>query len=163
MQILLAKKAGFCSGVRRAFHITEEASRGDGKWCTLGPLVHNDEVVRHFRGMGIEPVNSIEDIDCGGVIIRTHGVSPEVIRQAEAKGCLIQDATCPLVKRVHEVAELLKGEGYDIIIFGDIDHPEVKGILGWCNNEATVVANVDEAREVHEVKKAGYNIPNDQR
>ena len=68
MQILLAKKAGFCSGVRRAFQITEEASRDDGRWCTLGQLVHNDEVVRHFRGMGIEPVNSIEDINCGGVI-----------------------------------------------------------------------------------------------
>ena len=155
MQILLAKKAGFCSGVRRAFQITEEASHEEGRWCTLGPLVHNDEVVRHFRGMGIEPVNNIEDIKCGGVIIRTHGVSPEVIRQAAEKGCQTQDATCPLVKRVHEVAELLKGDGYDIIVFGDIDHPEVKGILGWCNNEATVVANVDEAQEVQAVRKLG--------
>ncbi len=155
MQILLAKKAGFCSGVRRAFQITEEASHDDGRWCTLGPLVHNDEVVRHFRAMGIEPVNNIEDINCGGVIIRTHGVSPEVIRQAAEKGCQTRDATCPLVKRVHEVAELLKDDGYDIIVFGDIDHPEVQGILGWCNNEAAVVANVDEAREVQTVRKLG--------
>jgi len=155
LQILLAKKAGFCSGVRRAFHITEEASREAGSWCTLGPLVHNDEVVRYFRTKGIEPVNKIEDINCGGVIIRTHGVSPEVIQQAAQQGFLTQDATCPLVKRVHEVAELLKGEGYDIIIYGDLDHPEVEGILGWCNNKATVVANTDEAHQVNEVRRLG--------
>jgi len=155
LQILLAKKAGFCSGVRRAFQITEEASHEYGNWCTLGPLVHNDEVVHYFRGKGIEPVNRVEDIMCDGVIIRTHGVSPEVIQQAEAKGFLIQDATCPLVKRVHEAAELLKGEGYAIIIFGDIDHPEVKGILGWCNNAATVVANADEASQVDAGRKLG--------
>jgi len=155
VQILLAKKAGFCAGVKRAFHITEEASRGNGEWYTLGPLVHNDEVVRYFEEKGIKPVNSIADIDSGGVIIRTHGVSPDIIREAEEKGCPTQDATCALVKRVHEVAELLRGEGYDIIIFGDIDHPEIKGILGWCCNEATVIANVNEAREFTGVKRLG--------
>ncbi|MEA4923837.1 MAG: bifunctional 4-hydroxy-3-methylbut-2-enyl diphosphate reductase/30S ribosomal protein S1 [Syntrophomonadaceae bacterium] len=152
---MLAKKAGFCSGVRRAFKLTEQASREEGKWCTLGPLVHNDEVVRYFIDKGVEPVNTIEEINCDGVIIRSHGVSPEVIQQAARLDFLIQDATCPLVKRVHEVAELLKDDGYDIIIYGDIDHPEIKGILGWCNNDATVVANADEAREIGECRKLG--------
>lgn len=152
---MLAKKAGFCSGVRKAFQLTEQASREDGKWCTLGPLVHNDEVVRYFRDKGVEPVNTIEEINCDGVIIRSHGVSPEVIQQAAQLGFLIQDATCPLVKRVHEVAELLKDEGYDIIIYGDGEHPEIKGILGWCNNDATVVANVDEARKISKAGKLG--------
>lgn len=155
MHIMLAKKAGFCSGVRRAFKLTEQASREEGKWCTLGPLVHNDEVVRYFIDKGVEPVNTIEEINCDGVIIRSHGVSPEVIQQAARLDFLIQDATCPLVKRVHEVAELLKDDGYDIIIYGDIDHPEIKGILGWCNNDATVVANADEAREIGECRKLG--------
>lgn len=155
MHILLAKKAGFCSGVRRAFHMTEEASRDGGQWSTLGPLVHNNEVVHYFIEKGIEPVSGIQDIHNGGVIIRTHGVSPEVIQQAAARGFLIQDATCPLVKKVHEAAQLLKDEGYDIIIFGDVDHPEVKGILGWCNNKATVIANETEAREVPEFRKLG--------
>lgn len=135
--------------------MTEEASREGGRWCTLGPLVHNDEVVHYFIEKGIAPVNDIDDINNGGVIIRTHGVSPEIIQQAAARAVLIQDATCPLVKRVHEAAELLKGDGYDIIIFGDIDHPEVKGILGWCNNEATVVADENEARAVPEAGKLG--------
>ncbi|PKM77045.1 MAG: 4-hydroxy-3-methylbut-2-enyl diphosphate reductase [Firmicutes bacterium HGW-Firmicutes-15] len=154
MQVLLAEKAGFCSGVRRAFHIAEEASRADGSWCTLGPLVHNDGVIRYFEEKGIKAVNYISDVDTG-VIIRTHGVSPEIIREAEEKGCPIQDATCPLVKRVHAVAELLRGEGYDIVVFGDMDHPEVKGIMGWCDNKATVIANPDEAREYTGLKKLG--------
>lgn len=153
MRILLAKKAGFCSGVRRAFQITEEAGREAGKWCTLGPLVHNDEVVRYFRDKGIESVNTIEEVNCEGIIIRSHGVPPEVIQQAVQMGFQIQDATCPLVKHVHEVAELLNGEGYDIIIYGNIDHPEVQGILGWCNREAAVVANADEARKIGGARK----------
>lgn len=155
MHILLAKKAGFCSGVRRAFKITEDACPESGKWCTLGPLVHNDEVVRYFRDKGIKSVNTIEEVHCEGIIIRSHGVPPEVIQQAVQLGFHIQDATCPLVKRVHEAAELLKGEGYDIIIYGDIDHPEVKGILGWSKSEAVVVANADEARKIAEGRKLG--------
>jgi 4-hydroxy-3-methylbut-2-enyl diphosphate reductase len=155
LQILLAKKAGFCAGVRKAFHITEEARREGGRWYTLGPLVHNDEVVLYFKEKGIMPVNNINDVDSGGVIIRTHGVSPKVIHEIEEKGCPIQDATCALVKRVHEVAELLGREGYDIIIFGDIDHPEVKGILGWCSTKATVISNLHEAREFIAIKKMG--------
>jgi 4-hydroxy-3-methylbut-2-enyl diphosphate reductase len=155
LQVLLADKAGFCAGVRRAFKIAEEASCSNGSWCTLGPLVHNDGVIRYFMEKGIKAVNHISDVDTGGVILRTHGVSPKIIREVEEKGCLIQDATCPLVKRVHVVAELLRGEGYDIVVFGDIDHPEVHGIMGWCDNKATVIANPDEAREYIGVKKLG--------
>ncbi len=154
MQVLLAEKAGFCAGVRRAFQIAEEASREDARWCTLGPLVHNDGVIRYFAEKGIKSVDNVSDIDSSGVIFRTHGVSPEIIRAVEEKGCPIQDATCPLVKRVHAVAELLRGEDYDIVVFGDIDHPEVKGIIGWCNN-ATVIANPAEAREYGGVNKLG--------
>jgi len=155
LQILLAKKAGFCSGVKRAFKITEDASRGDGKWSTLGPLVHNDQVVDYFAAKGIHPVSTVDDIDTGGVILRTHGVSPEIISKAEEKGIHIQDATCPLVNHVHEMARLLIREGYAIIIFGDIDHPEIKGVLGCCHNRATVVANVEEARTFDGAKKLG--------
>ncbi|MDD4801756.1 MAG: bifunctional 4-hydroxy-3-methylbut-2-enyl diphosphate reductase/30S ribosomal protein S1 [Syntrophomonas sp.] len=155
MQILIADKAGFCAGVRRAFHIAEEAGRSDCSWCTLGPLVHNDGVIRYFEQKGIKAIDVIDDVDKGGVIIRTHGVPPQIIQKASAKGFLIQDATCPLVKRVHEVAELLRGEGYDIVIFGDKDHPEVQGIMGWCDNKATIIANPDEACDYAGTKKLG--------
>lgn len=135
--------------------MTEEAGGGSGQWCTLGPLVHNDEVVQYFRHRGIAPVDSIEEIGSGGVIVRSHGVSPDIFCQAEARGIPLLDATCPLVKRVQEAAELLSGEGYDIIIFGDRDHPEVKGILGWCGQQARVVADVTEGRQIKAVKKLG--------
>ena len=155
MLVLLADRAGFCSGVRRAFQMAEEASRGEGSWSTLGPLVHNDGVVRHFEAQGIKALGSLSDLDTEGLIIRTHGVSPAVIHAVEELGCQIRDATCPLVKKVHQTAEFLNNEAYDIVIFGDIDHPEVKGILGWCNNKATVVASEGEARKISKVKKLG--------
>lgn len=155
MEILLAKKAGFCSGVRRAFRITEESSRDDGIWFTLGALVHNKEVVAYFTDRGIRPINSIDDIDSGGLIIRTHGVKPDIINRAASQGLLIKDATCPLVKNVHFAAQLLISQGYDIIIFGDKEHPEVQGILGYCDDNTKVVANVAEAQAFNGTKKLG--------
>ena len=155
MQVLLAKQAGFCSGVRRAFKITEKAGREPGKWYTLGQLVHNDEVVRYFAERGIMPIDNIYEIDTGGLIIRTHGVAPAVRDKAAARGIIIEDATCPLVNHVHDVAKLLIREGYDIIIFGDNDHPEIKGILGCCDDRATVVANLEEARSYSGANKIG--------
>jgi len=155
LQIVLAEQAGFCSGVRRAFNMAEDSLADDGKWYTLGPLVHNQSVVNYFSEKGIIPLAGIEELNSGGLIIRTHGVSPEIIDELQAKGISIKDATCPLVKRVHEVATLLKEEAYDIIIYGDCNHPEVQGILGWCDNRAKVIASVDEVRIQPAVNKLG--------
>lgn len=127
--------------------MTEEAGQDDSRWSTLGPLVHNDEVVRYFESRGVSPVESLEGIGAGGIIIRTHGVPRQVIDQARELNIKVKDATCPLVRRVHEVAQLLIQEDYDIIIFGDSEHPEVKGILGFCPGRATVVANAEQARQ----------------
>ncbi len=155
MQTIVASKAGFCAGVRRAFKMTDEAGRDGIRWATLGPLVHNDEVVGYFSSRGISPVNCVEEIQTDGIIIRTHGVAPDIIAQAEARDIKIMDATCPLVRRIHEAAALLIQEDYDIIIFGDIEHPEVKGILGFCQGRATVAADVDQARRWQGGKKLG--------
>ncbi|MDD4775524.1 MAG: bifunctional 4-hydroxy-3-methylbut-2-enyl diphosphate reductase/30S ribosomal protein S1 [Syntrophomonas sp.] len=155
LQTILANKAGFCAGVRRAFQMTEEAGRDGYSWSTLGPLVHNDEVVQYFANSGIPPVDRLEEIQTAGIIIRTHGVPPDIMAQATALGIQIKDATCPLVARIHEAAQLLIQEDYDIIIFGDTEHPEVKGILGFCQERATVIADADQARVWRGGRKLG--------
>jgi len=155
LELLIADHAGFCGGVRRAFQMAEEAGQEHGKWYTLGPLVHNEEVIRYFENQGIKPIHQLSEINGGGIIIRSHGVTPEIIREVEEKGYLVKDATCPLVKRVHNLAQMLRGEEYEVIIFGDRNHPEVQGILGWCDYRATVIASVDEARELKQVNKLG--------
>ncbi len=157
MRIFVAKKAGFCAGVKRAVKITENAAHKTGIWYTLGPLVHNDAVIEHFRNRGIDTIDNLEQItgDDIGIIIRSHGVSPVIIKQAEEKGIRIQDATCPLVSKVHKTAELLIQENYDIIIFGDNQHPETLGILGWCNNRATVISDVEQAHNIDRKTKIG--------
>jgi 4-hydroxy-3-methylbut-2-enyl diphosphate reductase len=128
LQVKVAEHAGFCTGVKRAIQLAQEAADEGGRCYTLGPLVHNDAVVKHFEKLGIIPVDSLEGIEPGGLIIRSHGVPPGTIREAEAKGFTIKDATCPLVKKVHTLALLLLNEGYSIVIFGDRKHAEVQGI-----------------------------------
>ena len=158
MQTRLARNAGFCAGVRRAVKIAEEAAEDGGRWYSLGPLVHNDAVVDNLKGKGIIPVDRLEEIQVGedtGVIIRSHGVPPEIIEQAQGRGLVIKDATCPLVKRVHEIVASLRGEGYEVVVFGDANHPEVQAITGWCNNQARVIAKVEEACQLQVVDKLG--------
>ena len=158
MQTRLARNAGFCAGVRRAVKIAEEAADEGGRWYSLGPLVHNDAVVDNLKGKGIIPVDRLEEIQVGedtGVIIRSHGVPPEIIEQAQGRGLVIKDATCPLVKRVHDIVASLRGEGYEVVVFGDAKHPEVQAITGWCNNQARVIAKVEEACQLQVVDKLG--------
>ncbi|MBP1761999.1 MAG: hydroxymethylbutenyl pyrophosphate reductase, partial [Firmicutes bacterium] len=155
MQLMVADEAGFCAGVRRAFQISMETADAEGKWFTLGPLVHNKAVVDYFSQRGIEPVENIDDLTGDGIIIRSHGVSPQIIAEIEEKKLTIRDATCPLVKKVHEAAGLLLNEGYDIIVYGDMHHPEVQGILGWCGHKAQVITSIDEVQSQKKFKKLG--------
>ncbi|KUG04666.1 4-hydroxy-3-methylbut-2-enyl diphosphate reductase / ssu ribosomal protein s1p [hydrocarbon metagenome] len=145
MHTLVASHAGFCAGVKRAFKIAEESANSPGKWFTLGPLVHNESVIDYFKQKGIYPVNNLDEItDKAGIIIRSHGVVPEIIHEAQNRGFNIKDATCPRVSRVHEIVQTLEAEGYDIVIFGDQEHPEVEGILGWCGGRASVVSDIND-------------------
>ncbi|SHH10861.1 4-hydroxy-3-methylbut-2-enyl diphosphate reductase [Thermosyntropha lipolytica DSM 11003] len=156
LQVYLAEKAGFCAGVKRAFALAEKAASKPGKWYTLGSLVHNKEVVEYFAQKGIKTVENIDQIEeNAGLIIRSHGVAPEVIEQARARGIIIEDATCPLVKRVHEMVALLKREGYVIVIFGDRNHPEVEGILGYCGYDAQVIRSAEEALSIDNAPRIG--------
>lgn len=156
MQTVLAQYAGFCGGVKRALRIAEECASMGGKWYTLGPLVHNQEVVHYLeeKGLGSADLPEIEG-PVDGIIVRSHGTTPEVLEQLRQKEIPVRDATCPLVKRIHEIVASLRGEGYDIVIFGDDNHPEVKAILGWCNNKATVIADANMAKRLPYVEKRG--------
>ncbi|MEN6461605.1 MAG: bifunctional 4-hydroxy-3-methylbut-2-enyl diphosphate reductase/30S ribosomal protein S1 [Syntrophomonas sp.] len=144
MRVKIADKAGFCAGVRRAVKIAEEAAVEGEKWYTLGPLVHNDAVIKYFKDKGIDVATTVAEAEPEGIIIRSHGTTPEIIREIRQKGLRINDATCPLVKKVHDLAAMLESEGYEIVVYGDSSHPEVEGILGWCNNKATVIASIDQ-------------------
>lgn len=157
MQAWLAKNAGFCAGVRRAVKIAQDSLSEDGKWYSLGVLVHNDEVVNHFIHKGLQPIDSLEQIkdSDAGIIIRSHGISPHVLNQAVQQGLRIKDATCPLVKEVHEIVARLRGEDYEIVIFGDINHPEVQGIMGWCDDKAVVVKSIDDLDDLKFGPKVG--------
>jgi small subunit ribosomal protein S1 len=112
MHTIMASHAGFCAGVKRAFKMTEEMAGHPGKWYTWGPLVHNQTVVDYFSRQGIRPIEDIDDIsEPAGLIIRSHGVAPEIIEEARNRGWQVKDATCPLVKKVHVIVQTLAAEG----------------------------------------------------
>lgn len=120
-------------------------------WYTLGPLVHNKSVVEYYARRGLEPVENIEEINKpgAGIMIRTHGTTPEVLEAARSLGLRIKDATCPLVKELHDIVSRLKDDNYDIVIFGDRHHPEIQAVLGWCGYRAAVVSSRQEAEALN--------------
>lgn len=134
-QILLARSAGYCFGVRRALKLAENGlKQAAGRPVySLGPLIHNPWAVRSLEEEGLRVVSSLSEIPLGGavVIIRSHGVPPEIYREAAAAGLQVVDATCPLVRKVQRLAHLLREEGYQVVILGDEDHPEVKGVKAY--------------------------------
>ncbi|MEE1043416.1 MAG: bifunctional 4-hydroxy-3-methylbut-2-enyl diphosphate reductase/30S ribosomal protein S1, partial [Clostridia bacterium] len=146
MEIKLAKYAGFCFGVKRAMDIVlENADVSTDKIFTLGPLIHNDQVVEYLESKGVFTANNIDDIpDESTVIIRTHGIPKDLYNKLEDKKCNIIDATCPFVKKIHNIVYKHYNEGYQIIIVGDSNHPEVIGINGWCNNSAHIISSEED-------------------
>lgn len=151
MNVILAKSAGFCPGVKRAVDMVYEQS----KKCehtepvyTYGPIIHNDEVVKDLESKGVRVIHECDDIHAlpkGTVIIRSHGVSRTVQKSLEDAGFHVVDATCPFVKRIHNIVEEQGAEGRDILIIGDPKHPEVQGIVGWCQTPSTVIQTVEDA------------------
>ena len=156
MEILLAKEMGFCFGVKRAVKTVEEtAANTDGPVYTLGPIVHNDEVVAQMQSLGVWAKDAIDEIDAGTVIIRAHGIPPDVLEAAQAKGLRVIDGTCPLVIKVQQLARALHDEGYQVIIYGQPQHPEVIGIAGWAGEGALIAQNVDDVAALPRSKKIG--------
>jgi 4-hydroxy-3-methylbut-2-enyl diphosphate reductase len=146
--LTLAKNAGFCFGVKRAVDkVLDLQKKYDKKIYTLGPLIHNNDVVEYLKKNNIFPIN-LEDIDVLNnddvVVIRSHGVSPTVINTLNKNNLIIEDATCPHVSKIHKKVKEFKDLGYTILIVGDKAHPEVVGINGWAQEEAIVTKTGDE-------------------
>ena len=151
MNVVLAKSAGFCPGVKRAVDMVYEQSekcKNLEPVYTYGPIIHNDEVVKDLENKGVKVIHEDDDfqnLPKGTVIIRSHGVSRNVQNKIENAGFHVQDATCPFVKRIHNIVEEQGREGRDILIIGDPKHPEVQGIVGWCLTPVTVIQSIEEA------------------
>ena len=135
MRVEVAKTAGFCPGVKRAVEMVEAAARSGVPTVTYGPIIHNHHVVERFAGMGVHEISHFSEVTPGTqVIIRSHGVSRAVYEGLEAQGAVIQDATCPYVKRIHNIVSEAEEQGRTPIIIGIPTHPEVEAIAGWCQD-----------------------------
>ena len=139
MQVIKAKELGFCMGVRRAVDMMEGAAGELGPITSLGSTVHNPQVVEKLRSRGVEVIATLEAIDTRPVAITAHGVGPQVLRELEARGAEIVDTTCPIVTRAQQWAKKLTDEGFGVIVFGDPEHKEVRGILGWANGKVVTM------------------------
>ena len=130
MKVIVAKTAGFCFGVERAVEkVYEQIRQGGGPIYTLGPIIHNEEVVRDLEEKGVRVIHSKEELAGlteGTVIIRSHGVGPQVYEQLRRQGLETVDATCPFVKKIHRIAAEQNRQGRRLIIIGDRNHPEVR-------------------------------------
>jgi len=129
-EIRIAPNSGFCFVVRRAIEIAENTLASGGRVCSLGPLIHNPQVIERLRAQGLEPIGELSRVEGGKVIIRSHGVHPSVLADLERHNVEVIDATCPLVKKAQQSAALLHTQGYSVIIVGERNHPEVQGLLG---------------------------------
>ena len=155
MEILVARNAGFCFGVSRAVKLARKAAvETDGPILTLGPLIHNPQVVKQLEDENIVVVNDLSEIPSGStVIIRSHGIPPVMFKNLEEKGVELIDATCPFVKNAQKKAAQLYEEGYEIILIGEEKHPEIIGILGNTNDSAIVIKDVNELSQIKNMDK----------
>jgi 4-hydroxy-3-methylbut-2-enyl diphosphate reductase len=143
VQIVLAKEMGFCWGVRRAISIMEKAASERGQIVSLGPIVHNPQVVAALAEKGIQVTSSIDGVSGTAVAIAAHGVGPMVLQEAKAKGLDIIDTTCPIVTRSQQWAKKMAEDGFTVIVYGDAEHREVKGVLSWAQGKGIAVAEGD--------------------
>ena len=166
-RIELAPNAGFCFGVKRAIQLAEEtaANYKDGPIYTLGPIIHNPQVVEQLKAKGIVPVTEPVETPPGVLIIRSHGAQRCLIEQARLAGHHIVDATCPFVKRAQELVQHLSEEGYQVVIIGEASHPEVKGLLSYAHRTALVVGDQADAEELKHFPRIGVvaqtTVPSD--
>ncbi len=149
MEVVLAKTAGFCFGVKRAVDTVYEQV-GKGEVYTYGPIIHNEEVVKDLESKGVkvlENETALEELNHGTVVIRSHGVERRIYDLAQKNHLQVVDATCPFVKKIHNIVDKDSAEGRQIVIVGNRNHPEVMGIVGWCNTEPIVLESVEEAEQ----------------
>ncbi len=147
MEVILAKTAGFCFGVKRAVELVYQQI-GSEEVYTFGPIIHNEEVVKDLKDKGINVINSLQEaaaVRPGTMIMRSHGAARSIYTELSQMGWNIIDATCPFVKKIHKIVDEESAEGTQIVIVGNEHHPEVEGIMGWCNNTPVVIDTEEKA------------------
>lgn len=149
MQVLVARLAGYCMGVRRAVELGLKVASEEGRTVyTYGPLIHNPQALEQLRREGVLPVSETDPVPRAPVIIRAHGVTPEVRRRLEQDADRLVDATCPKVATIQKRIQDYSARGYMVLIAGDADHPEVVGLLGYAQGEAHVVSSTADVDSV---------------
>ena len=154
MPLEVAAHAGFCMGVRRAVEAAEGVANAGEPSCTLGELIHNPHVVERLRSLGVPPIASPEEAQGRQVLIRSHGVTPQVLGDLERAGCRIMDLTCPFVDRLHRIVHEETGPDCPVVLVGEREHPEVRGTAGWAQGPVYVVATPEEALQLPAMPRA---------
>lgn len=148
MKIIVSDYNGFCGGVKAAVVKADEILDNEGKLYSYGEIIHNKDVVDKLKGKGMVVVDKIPEGNDAKLLIRSHGVGKDIYDKLEERNIEVVDATCIKVKKIHKIVEDFKKNDYNIIVVGDENHPEVQGIVGWCNNEAEVVKSPEELTEI---------------
>jgi len=147
MRVIVAEKCGFCPGVENAISTAERIVESEKNVYSLGPIIHNRDVVERLAKSGLKTVKTVEEICGGTVLIRSHGAAPDEISKIKERGLRIVDATCVLVKRLQKIAAQLHNDGYKVVIIGDKNHPEVKSVVG-CARDAVVIGDEVDLRKL---------------
>jgi 4-hydroxy-3-methylbut-2-enyl diphosphate reductase len=147
VRIEKAEKLGLCFGVRRAIKLLKEAAHEYGGIETLGPVAHNRLLVEALTNLGVKPINHLDQIQGEILAITTHGTGPAVLSETKARRIRTIDTTCPIVRKAQNAAKELAQAGFDVVIFGDAEHSEVKGLLGWAGDKGTAALNVKQVYE----------------
>ncbi len=164
MKINIAKSAGFCFGVKRALKIAQQTAEISNQVYMLGDIVHNENVVADMKNLGIKTIKNLSAGEGKILLIRAHGAQKKTVKQAKEKGYKVVDATCPMVKEIHNIAKNHEKQKYSIIIIGDKKHDEVRGILGQLKNKALVIDKVENIPfdKIRQLKKAAVVVQSTQ-
>jgi len=149
MKVYLAKEVGFCFGVKRAINMTRQALAENSQVAILGDVVHNRTVTSELEARGLQKVEDLDDVRGGTMVIRAHGMPQSRIQAAHDRGLNIVDATCPIVSQAQDAALELERRGCQVVIIGDKNHAEIKGVVGNLKNPALVVDSVEELHEAN--------------
>ena len=156
MKITIAKNAGFCFGVKRAYDLACVNSKDCDSIFILGKLVHNDDVCGDLKKRGVKEIKKLNEVRNGTVIFTAHGIGPKMYANAQKRGLKVIDTTCPKVMKAQRLAENYAGKNFEVIIFGDKNHKEVRSILEWSKNKAKIIENSKEAKKLKLDKKKKY-------
>ena len=159
MKIIIAENCGFCYGVKRAVEMALKTVKDKSKVATLGPLIHNPQMIELLAKKGVGCLDSLENFPEGStVILRSHGVGPNIYEQAKAMDLTVVDATCPNVLSAQKRVRQLADEGYLPIIIGEKKHPEVQSILAWSGKQGCVVESIDDIKDVPYAENYGVVV-----